>query len=507
MLSLVEDDPTSAEQIASDIISKKNPSPGGTIRLSQASRGKLYPLVPGSSSKVEPPIFSAEDLVKVQTNTGLSKNKMKKLVTSLNSLPGGIVERNIHEKFGTLSKSMADFFELSNIEINDWEKKSKQTKPIVHCKNLEELVNQVVMQRGCGTNHFVKVGIDSGGSFLKITLNVVETFEDEDCGEASKSVFSRSLTKSSSKDTGVNKLLIAAIGDIPETYENLKTLIDLIQWNDVLFFISCDMKVANLLCGIQSHSSKHPCCWCNISSENLSSCGESRTFGSIKQSFSNFISSGAQIKFAKNFENVIHQPLINFEDEKLVLDVIPPMELHLFLGIVNHLFKCLLEIWPKAQEWPTLLHLQIQPFHGGHFNGNDCHKLLENIDKLQVLAENASAFEAIPFVDCFRKFQAVVKSCFGASVKPDFIEEISKFKDSYLSLGVSVTPKAHAVFFHISEFIKKHQTGLGIYSEQAVESTHSKFKTHWQRYKRSPLHPSYGEKLLQCVVDFNSKHV
>ena len=31
-------------------------------------------------------------------------------------------------------------------------------------------------------------------------------------------------------------------------------------------------------------------------------------------------------------------PLIDYEDETLVIDFIPPMELHLMLGIVNRLY-------------------------------------------------------------------------------------------------------------------------------------------------------------------------
>ena len=58
----------------------------------------------------------------------------------------------------------------------------------------------------------------------------------------------------------------------PETYHNVKAIFELIKvqekcFNDSLI-ISCDLKLVNITCGIQSHSSKHPCCWCGLESTN-----------------------------------------------------------------------------------------------------------------------------------------------------------------------------------------------------------------------------------------------
>jgi hypothetical protein len=47
--ALVQSDPVGAEQIASAIISSKDASPGGTVRLSQARGGQLFPLTPGNN--------------------------------------------------------------------------------------------------------------------------------------------------------------------------------------------------------------------------------------------------------------------------------------------------------------------------------------------------------------------------------------------------------------------------------------------------------------------------
>jgi hypothetical protein len=48
---LVQNDPVGAEQLASSVISLKEASPGGTVRLSQITGGKLFPVMPGIKQK------------------------------------------------------------------------------------------------------------------------------------------------------------------------------------------------------------------------------------------------------------------------------------------------------------------------------------------------------------------------------------------------------------------------------------------------------------------------
>ena len=169
------------------------------------------------------------------------------------------------------------------------------------------------------------------------------------------------------------------------------------------------------------------------------------------------------------------------------------MELHLLLGVVNHLYKSLKNVWPKASQWPAALHIDEEPFHGGHFAGNQSYKLLNNLDLLQRLTEKDSAFQAFGFVETMRKFQVVVSSCFGTKLGSDYSESINQFKASFLALPMcSVTPKVHAVFFHIKQFVEMKRAPLGIFGEQATEAIYHQFSAHWQRYKRSPGHPDYG---------------
>ena len=61
--------------------------------------------------------------------------------------------------------------------------------------------------------------------------------------------------------------------------------------------------------------------------------------------------------------------------------------------------------------------------------------------------------------------------------------------------------------YHIRQFCEKHNTGLGIWSEQSTESLHSDFEKTWIRYKVSNLNPNYDSQLPKAVCDYNSKHI
>lgn len=141
------------------------------------------------------------------------------------------------------------------------------------------------------------------------------------------------------------------------------------------------------------------------------------------------------------------------------------------------------------------------------FSGNDCYKLLQKVDILREICTSSSNFSCMKYVHCLEKFYNVVKSCFSIELKSDYSQNIKAFKTSYLDLGITVTPKVHAVFFHIEDFCKISGVGLGFYAEQAVESAHADFKKIWKKYKVKKSNNNYAENLLKAVCEYCSKHV
>lgn len=270
--------------------------------------------------------------------------------------------------------------------------------------------------------------------------------------------------------------------------------------------IATDLKLANLLTVIMSHSSSFPCTWCTASKDNLQICGEYRTVGNYKDNYFAWQENGSKKSCVKNYKKCTNTPIFFSEnDSTQIIDIIIPPELHLMLGVVNKLFKhMLLEFEDESLKWAKICKVTREFVHGSPaFAGNSCKILLEKIDILRGICRNS----CLKYVKCFKDFQTVFDSCFSSTLKPKYIQYISDFKRSYCDLNISITPKVHSVFFHVPDFCSKVEKGLGFYSEQAIESVHSDFKTMWAKYKVSSTHPEYPSKLLKAVQEYNAQHV
>ena len=124
---------------------------------------------------------------------------------------------------------------------------------------------------------------------------------------------------------------------------------------------------------------------------------------------------------------------------------------------------------------------------------------IKNTDILQQICP----MYCLKYVEVFRAFKCVVDTCYGTVLSPNFQVHIQEFRQSFEALEIPVTPKIHAVFFHIPQFCLKHACGLGRHSEQASESVHAHFKSLWAKYKVCKSHPEYAARLLRAVKEFN----
>ena len=139
-------------------------------------------------------------------------------------------------------------------------------------------------------------------------------------------------------------------------------------------------------------------------------------------------------------------PLI--ERQGKTIDVVVPSPLHCLIGLVNKIYKSLLDVFPQAVAWPAKLHLLPQVQHGGNdFNGNTCHQMLKNIAVLESLTITRQQKKILsPFVACLHAFEKVVHGTFSHTLAPDFEDCIRMFEDSFLATGISVTSKATLFF-------------------------------------------------------------
>lgn len=73
-----------------------------------------------------------------------------------------------------------------------------------------------------------------------------------------------------------------------------------------------------------------------------------------------------------------------------------------------------------------------------------------------------------------------VNGCFNKVLAFNYQMLIDDFFIKFLKLGISVTPKVHAVKWHLPEIISMHGAAAGFYSEQASEQVHHAFNARCQ---------------------------
>ena len=104
------------------------------------------------------------------------------------------------------------------------------------------------------------------------------------------------------------------------------------------------------------------------------------------------------------------------------------------------------------------------------------------------------------------RFDSVVTSCFGQELKGDFERTLFEFEEAFKMCKISCTPKVHTVCRHIISFVCNYLPpgkSLGVVSEQALETSHHRFKDVWRRYKFREDHDGYPQALLNALSDFN----
>ena len=189
----------------------------------------------------------------------------------------------------------------------------KVQKPAVICNNVKAFIDFVITERHLEGQICIKiVGADGGGGFFKVCINIYADPEEITKPHAKKFAVqnSKGSAPAKFKDSGVKKLLLLAIVEgIPETYDNVKVIFMALDIEHVDFCLACDLKLTNIVFGLQSHSSTYPCVYC-LSKKGFSESGLLRTLGFLKESVKAFKESGLTAKDGKLFYNTINEPLI-----------------------------------------------------------------------------------------------------------------------------------------------------------------------------------------------------
>ena len=156
-----------------------------------------------------------------------------------------------------------------------------------------------------------------------------------------------------------------------------------------------------------------------------------RTIGSLKARYKEFVEGGSNRKKMMDVKNVINPPIIEGDDWDLIIDKIPPPELHLMMGAANKIWDLLSSLWGKgADEWARSKGISKHGYNGGGLDGVNSNLLLELADQLVTIC----SLELQPMVVALQKLQLVVAGCFSHAVVDDIREKFSNFIESLKSL-------------------------------------------------------------------------
>ena len=130
---------------------------------------------------------------------------------------------------------------------------------------------------------------------------------------------------------------------MPENYGNVKVLVDKIHLHGPQseFKIVADIKLLDIICGLQSTSSIHPCPYCKgakldkngkeTNGKGTFVKGEPRTMKNLREDAEEYCRNGLQKRaMLRQFNSVEFPPLFVHPDqeEKLVSEIYPPPQLH-----------------------------------------------------------------------------------------------------------------------------------------------------------------------------------
>ena len=404
-------------------------------------------------------------------------------------------------------------------------------RPLVFCNDPEEFIYTVVMDRHLDPEDVtVKLGLDDGQKILKVTAQVLtQQTEDTDESKGKRAKYSEGVAPGEHKEGSVNKLLLlAATPEVPELYTNLKEIFKHIDLSSFDWTGSSDIKMILIIIGKDQASCRHACPYCEDKAP-WTSHSHLNTLGSLRAWHKKWVEDGSDPKMKKNYQNMANLPLLEGDDEDLILLLFVPPPLHLLLGITD---KLLVEICKNVFKNQVIgekfmrrffkeNNITVEGKRGGKLNGNSCRDLLNALDNLERSFQQHSLevyIKGLPFINALRKFNAVRVKTFGLELEEGWAEAIQDFEKAYRDIRnkddkpISVTPKAHITFAHLKDFFdlqegEKVGKGLGYWSEQALEASHANFKKVWLPVVVPISHPSYNQKLKDTVSRYNGRHI
>ena len=164
------------------------------------------------------------------------------------------------------------------------------------------------------------------------------------------------------------------MAQVPESYHNIRLLVELAGINEIQYTLSEDLKLHNITIGKQSHSAKHPCSYCNGYYDNKLRRwikGTPQTIKSLKNDREKWMKeTHGNRDLLKKYNNVEYLPILSGDEEMTILVKIPPPPLHVcLLGPTNLIINALEKVYPGVVTALDKMHLVRENYQGKTFEG------------------------------------------------------------------------------------------------------------------------------------------
>ena len=174
--------------------------------------------------------------------------------------------------------------------------------------------------------------------------------------------------------------------------------------------------------------------------------GKARTFHSLTKHHTRYRNARYPRNQQSKFKNCIHPCLLVVPDPRVsVLSVIPPPQLHLLLGCVNHLFNMLKVVMKKEGrlqrflDWCKKNSISLRGLDSSQLDGNNSKQLMKCTDKLlsatmdgeeDLIPGVDSIFllpeAGLPIIETMKAFNCVTSGTMSRTLDPNYKELIDR---------------------------------------------------------------------------------
>lgn len=383
-----------------------------SMSIPSQSSGELYqpPKAPKEIVDNTPTLISQKIFADMGRQLCLTKNNTELLgsiLRSLNLLETGVITTYLrHDK--TFENMYAE-------KVYNWD---DTTYKIVYCSNLEGLFEKF------NTHHNPdewRLFIDGSTKSLKALL-----------------LHNGNLLPS---------IPVAYSRKLPEKYENMEEILDLIKYREYNWKVILDFKLINIISGMGPAQSKFPCFLC-LWDKNTKEDKYTTIHWQERPPFSTYNN--------KKFSS-FNPPLVAISNI-----LMPP--LHIKLGLVNKLFSKVYQINEPARELlRKITGISEAKVKLGVYDGTKVRLLFKSIELPNVLSTNEN--------NALNSLKKVCEGFLGNNRSPNYKILIAEMFKTFKKLEINVTLKMHALLSHLESF----PPNCGDYSDEQGERAHQDF--------------------------------